>query len=204
METFQLYLPLGFEHITDPAGFDHILFILALTARFEPRQWKALIILVTAFTLGHSLTLALATLDMVRVSSAWIEFLIPVTILLTALLNLFALTRADSAPIFGVKAAANFRAYRQHYAAAVFFGLIHGLGFSNFLRSLLGREADLITPLLAFNIGLEIGQLLVVVLALLAIGLLALMPGVRRNAAALFMSGATAGPAFVMMIQRWP
>ncbi len=204
MEAFRLYLPLGLEHITDPAGYDHILFLLALTARFELRHWKPLLILVTAFTLGHSLTLALATLDYIRISTAWIEWLIPVTIVMTALLNFWVLTRPDSAPLFAVSVRQGLRAYRLHYAAAAFFGLIHGLGFSNFLRSLLGREADLVLPLFAFNVGLELGQLVVVALALLFIGLLTLVPGVRRQSAALFASGLAAGPAIVMVVERWP
>lgn len=151
--TFVVYLRLGFDHIADLRGYDHILFIVALAAGYALTHWRHLLILVTAFTLGHSVTLALATLRLVSVSSAWVEFLIPVTIVATAAFNLVeagASGRDDTLPE---------RAQRVKYAMALFFGLIHGLGFSNFLRALLGEEESLALPLFSFNVGLELGQI---------------------------------------------
>lgn len=142
---FPTYLQLGFEHITDLNGYDHMLFLLALCAAYVYTDWKKILVLVTAFTVGHSITLALAVLNIIPVNSAWIEFLIPVTIVLTAAKNLLA--KQEKAAI-------------ATYLMALGFGLIHGMGFSNYLRSLLGDE--LLMPLFAFNIGLEVGQLLVV------------------------------------------
>jgi hypothetical protein len=149
---FLIFLQLGFDHIIDPNGYDHILFVVALCAVYLVKQWQQVLVLVTAFTIGHSITLALATLRLVNVRSDVVELLIPITILITAVVNFFwkPTTNLQSPTT-------NYR-----YLLALGFGLIHGLGFSNYLRSLLGREADIATPLLAFNIGLELGQVLIV------------------------------------------
>lgn len=139
------YFQLGFEHITDINGFDHMLFLLALCAAYVYTDWKKILVLVTAFTAGHSITLALAVMNVIPINGVWIEFLIPVTIVATSIKNLLAEERNSEL---------------LTYAMALAFGLIHGMGFSNYLRSLLGN--DLLQPLFAFNIGLEVGQLLVV------------------------------------------
>jgi hypothetical protein len=154
MEELFLYLRLGFKHIIDLGGVDHILFVLALTLRYIWLDWKKILILVTAFTIGHSLTLALSTLSLIDIPVNWIEFLIPVTILITAVSN------------FWVQDFEFKQRYSAHYGLALFFGLIHGLGFSNYLKSLLGKEDSLLGPLFSFNIGLEIGQILIVMVIL--------------------------------------
>lgn len=150
MNDFQMYLHLGFKHIIDLRGSDHILFIVALTARYIWTDWKQLLILVTAFTIGHSVTLALSVLQWVNLPINLIELLIPVTILITVFTN------------FGVKSFNFSSKYPIIYFFALFFGLIHGLGFSNYLRSLLGKEESILVPLFSFNLGLELGQLLIV------------------------------------------
>ena len=150
MDELLLYGRLGFKHIIDLGGVDHILFVLALTLRYIWSDWKKILVLVTSFTIGHSLKLALSTLSLIDISVNWIEFLIPVTILITALSN------------FWVKDFEFTQRYSAHYGLALFFGLIHGLGFSNYLKSLLGKEASLLGPLFSFNIGREIGQILIV------------------------------------------
>ena len=158
MSEFQAYFQLGFDHITDSNGYDHILFIVALCTVYTLVDWKKVIILVTAFTIGHSITLALATMGMISIRPDVIELLIPVTILITAILNFFHKTPKTYY--------AKEQTYSARYPLALAFGLIHGLGFSNYLRALLGKEADILNPLLGFNIGLEIGQLLIVVVVL--------------------------------------
>lgn len=150
MDELLMYGRLGFKHIIDLGGVDHIFFVLALTLRYIWSDWKKILVLVTSFTIGHSLTLALSTLSLIDISVDWIEFLIPVTILITAIAN------------FWVKDFEFKQRYSAHYGLALFFGLIHGLGFSNYLKSLLGKEASLLGPLFSFNIGLEIGQILIV------------------------------------------
>jgi len=138
--TFVVYLQLGFDHIADLRGGDHILFIVALAAGYGLSHWRHLLILVTAFTVGHSVTLALATLRLVSVSSAWVEFLIPVTILATGVFTL-AETRARPERLELPS-----RTQRVKYVMALLFGLIHGLGFSNFLRAMLGDEESIALP----------------------------------------------------------
>lgn len=192
MSDFQLYLQLGLEHIADLAAYDHILFIVALCAVYQLKDWKAVLILVTAFTIGHSVTLALSTLDYVIVRSDIIEFLIPVTIFVTALFNVAARPKKrldDKPPML-----------RQKYGIALFFGLIHGMGFSNYLKELLGAEESIVTPLLAFNIGLEIGQLIIVA-AILALGFLVvtIFRLFKPREWALFISGAAAGISLILM-----
>jgi hypothetical protein len=158
MSEFQAYFQLGFDHITDSNGYDHILFIVALCTIYTLVDWKKVVILVTAFTIGHSITLALATMGMISIRPDVIELLIPITILITAILNFFHKTPKTSY----VKE----KTYSSRYPLALTFGLIHGLGFSNYLRALLGKEADILNPLLGFNIGLEIGQLIIVLIIL--------------------------------------
>ncbi|MVM29710.1 HupE/UreJ family protein [Spirosoma sp. HMF4905] len=197
MDDFLIYLRLGFDHITDPSGYDHILFVIALCAVYTARQWKQVLILVTAFTIGHSITLALATLQLIQYKTALIELLIPITILITAVTNFFF---QESGSRKSSKVREPNRPWR--YGLALTFGLIHGMGFSNYLRSLLGREADIVKPLLAFNIGLEIGQLVIVSLIL---GLAYLIIDVLRTNRlrwTLVVSGIVAGMALSLIINN--
>jgi hypothetical protein len=188
MSPFELYFKLGLQHILDINGFDHILFVLALCAIYVARDWKKILILVTAFTIGHSLTLALATFNVVQVRSDLIEFLIPVTIAITALVTIF-----KPKPSTG-------RGVQLNYVFAVFFGLIHGLGFSNYLKELLGKEASIWQPLLAFNIGLEVGQIVIVTAFLLLTSLLNLA-GVNRKDWTLVVSAFVLGVACMLMLE---
>jgi hypothetical protein len=193
MSSFHLYLKLGIEHIADLRGFDHILFLLALCAVYKLFQWKKVIILVTAFTVGHSLTLVLATLDLIHFSSDAIEFLIPITILLTCIGNL--LQKSDKI---------SSKAHFFKYGVALFFGLIHGLGFSFYLRSLLGQEDSIVGPLFAFNIGLELGQLIIVLIVLLITWFLVTILHIKHREWNLVLSGAGAGISLILIMERWP
>jgi hypothetical protein len=150
MAQFKTYFGLGLEHILDVQGYDHVLFIIALCAIYTYDDWKRLLILVTAFTLGHSVTLALATLDIISVNRDLIEFLIPVTILITAISNILR------------KQGVRKSRFSLNYYYALFFGLIHGLGFSNYLKMILGGSQKLLIPLLSFNLGIEAGQIIIV------------------------------------------
>ncbi len=191
MNQFQLYFKLGLQHILDLNGFDHILFVIALCVIYLMRDWRKILILVTAFTLGHSLTLALATLKVVRVDTDLVEFLIPVTIALTCLLN-----------IFKPKPSGGTGYLQLNYAFALFFGLIHGLGFSNYLRALLGRESSLFQPLLAFNIGLEVGQLVIVSIFLIVSTLMVGILGMKRKEWILIVSSIVLGMSVMMMLEN--
>ncbi|AZQ62505.1 HupE/UreJ family protein [Flammeovirga pectinis] len=165
MSSFWVYLEIGLQHITDVQGYDHILFILALMATFSYKNFKQVVWLVTAFTLGHTITLGLSTLGILSINPELVENLIPITILLVCISNFFGVSKLTTGnrPSY-IK---HTKTYKKYYVEAVFFGLIHGLGFSNYLKALLGSESSIWEPLLAFNLGLELGQLLIVVTCLL-------------------------------------
>ena len=197
MSVFTTYLQLGFLHICSWQATDHLTFLLALCAPYVLADWRRVVALVTSFTVGHSITLALATLGVVGVNAPIIEALIPVTIALTALVNMKqagpALARRSRRDTSVLWAAPN--------ALAVAFGLIHGLGFSNYLRALLGAKSRPVVELLSFNLGVELGQLLVVsVILLLGFGLLR-MAGVARRDWVLVVSGAALGVAMLLLLQ---
>lgn len=197
ISTFTVYLRLGFEHLLDLQGYDHILFLAVLCAAYSLKRWRELLVLVTAFTIGHSVSLAVATLRLVRVDTGLVEFLIPVTIVATALTNLVGLKREDPAEH---KVAAR----PLRYALALAFGVVHGLGFSNFLRLALGEERSLFVPLLSFNIGLELAQIVVAV-GVLAVGMVAVrFLSLPQRLWTLLLSALAGGVAAVMAVQRWP
>jgi hypothetical protein len=188
MTSFELYFKLGLQHILDLKGIDHVLFILALCAVYVARDWAKILLLVTAFTIGHSLTLALATFNLVQVRSEVIEFMIPVTIAITALVTLI-----KPKPNSG-------KGIQLNYLLALLFGLIHGMGFSNYLKSLLGQETSIWQPLLAFNVGLEVGQLMVVA-AFLLITSLVHLAGMNRKEWTLILSAFVLGVACMLMLE---
>lgn len=192
MEEFSLYFVLGREHILDYAnGYDHILFVIALCALYVWHDWKKILILVTAFTIGHSITLALATLRWISIKPELVEFLIPLTIFTTAVSNLFKKEEVTSS-----------KRIQINYVLALFFGLIHGMGFSNYLRALLGKSSSILSPLLAFNLGLELGQIIVVTLFLLISYILVDLMKVQRRDWKMIISSAIAGIAFILIKDR--
>ncbi len=157
MSELQVYFQLGFEHIVATDGLDHILFIAVLAAVYQLVAWRKILILVTAFTIGHSLTLALAALDVFMVDRALVELLIPVTIFITALLNFLEKPERAEGSVFD-------RFHLIRYGMAVVFGFIHGFAFSGLLRSMfVGTGESILGKLLAFNLGIEVGQILVVI-----------------------------------------
>ena len=154
MNDIAFYFTMGWQHIISLDALDHQLFILALIVLYTLSEWKHVLILVTAFTIGHSITLALSTLHIIKVSSNLVEFLIPCTIVLTAAANILK-------PVHG------HRKVELNYFAAMFFGLIHGLGFANALQFMLASDQSPGLSLLSFNAGLEAGQIAVVIILLL-------------------------------------
>lgn len=193
MSVFEMYLRLGLSHIADFKGYDHILFIITLCAVYQFVHWKKILILITAFTIGHTLTLILATFDLIRIPADWIEFLIPVTIFLTAIGNLFQKKNTFS----GAQ-------HRFKYLMALIFGLIHGLGFSNYLHALLNEEESLVGPLFSFNLGIEAGQIIIVSLFLLTGLLFIHILKARPREWNLFISGSGFGVSAILMIERFP
>jgi len=197
---FRTFLTLGFEHISDINAYDHILFLVALCAIYRLSEWKKVLILVTAFTIGHSITLALAALNIISFSTKIVEFLIPVTILLTSLFNVWKRDKREtSGRLFSKK-------INITYLLALFFGTIHGMGFSNFLRSTImpGEEDTFLTQLFAFNVGVELGQLMIVAFILGASFLALNILKVKQREWNLFVSGAAAGVALILMMDTYP
>lgn len=194
---FRTYLDLGFAHIADLSGYDHILFIVALCAIYRLQEWRKVALLVTAFTLGHSLTLALAALEVIPVNAEVVEFLIPLTIVATALYNVLAHKAESQLATFSPK-------LRFNYLMALLFGLIHGMGFSNFLRAMLlpGEEEQLVGQLFAFNLGVELGQLAIVAIVLALAHIVLGRLNARQREWNLFVSGAAFGLAAVMALER--
>lgn len=191
MNDFAFFFDLGWKHIISADALDHQLFILALSAIYLVNDWKKVLILVTAFTIGHSLTLILSTYEIIKVSSKWVEFLIPLSIVITAFLNL-------------VKTERHYGRYRLQYVLALFFGLIHGLGFANTIRFMLADSQQVTLPLLSFNIGLEAGQLVVVGFILLMSYFIVNRLKLKRAWWVWGLSAVALCVAGYIAIQRWP
>ena len=191
MTDFLFYLQLGWEHIISSDALDHQLFILALVAIFSFKDLKKVLILVTAFTIGHSVTLALSAFDIIRFPSNWIEFLIPCTIVFTALDNLIFSKNVE-------------KLIKLNYFLALFFGLIHGMGFANSVRMMLAQEQSITIPLFGFNVGLEIGQIAVVIIVLCVFYLLSTFLKLRKKHWILLVSAPILVVSLKMAIERIP
>ena len=191
MQDFGFYFPWGWKHIISWDALDHQLFIAALSAIYLLKDWRQVLILVTAFTIGHSLTLALSVYDVIRFSSRWVEFLIPCTIVITAISNLF---QKKFTP----------KSIRINYFLALFFGLIHGMGFANAIRITLASDQNIGWGLLGFNLGLEAGQVVVVLVLLLLSQVITSLLRVNRRDWVIFLSAAVFSLALKMAIERIP
>jgi hypothetical protein len=191
MNDFSFYFSLGWTHIISIDALDHLLFILALTATYQLKDWKKVLILVTAFTIGHSTTLVLSSFDIIRFSSKWVEFLIPLTIVITGLLNFNQPEK-------------NTNRQWLNYAIALFFGLIHGMGFANTIRVMLASSQSITIPLLGFNLGLEAGQIVVVTFILLMAWLLVTKARLNRKIWINLLSASAVITAIYYCIDRWP
>ncbi len=191
MEDVRFYFDLGWQHIISWGALDHILFIATLTSIYILKDWKKVLILITAFTVGHSLTLALSSYDIIRFSDKWVEFLIPCTIILTAFVNIFL-------KYFSLES------LRVNYFFALFFGLIHGMGFANSIRFMLAKDQKIALPLLSFNIGLEVGQIIIVTIILVICYLVISILKLPRKLWVLSLSVISFAVALKMAIERWP
>jgi hypothetical protein len=191
MNDFAFYFDLGWKHIISSEALDHQLFIIALSSIFLLVNWKQVLILVTAFTIGHSLTLILSVYDLIRISSNWVEFFIPFTIVATALLNFF---RKDFST----------QSLRTNYLLALGFGLIHGLGFANTLRFMLVKNQSIALPLFSFNAGLEVGQIIVVAFILFTSYLLVNKAGLPRKWWVRGLSATALIISAILCVSRWP
>lgn len=191
MNDFGFYFSLGWEHIMTLDAVDHLAFILALAAIYMFKDWKQVLVLVTAFTIGHAITLVLSTKELITVNESWIEFIIPCTIAFTAITNLFQKSFSH-------------KAIRINYLLALFFGLVHGLAFANILKVMLASDQEFALSMFSFSLGLELGQILVVLIVLLLSQLFIEVLKVDRLRWVTFLSAAVFGLALGMVLERWP
>ena len=192
MDDFTLYFQLGWNHILSFDALDHLLFIAALTCLYTLSDWRKVLILITAFTVGHSLTLALSSLNIIKLNNDWVEFLIPLTIVITCLYNLLPQEKGKSKHI------------QWNYFMALFFGLIHGMGFANTIRFMLAKAQTITIPLLSFNIGIEAGQVIVVMSILYVTYILTASAGLKQKWWTKGMSFICGIIALYMCISRFP
>lgn len=191
MNDFVFYFSIGWQHIISVESLDHIFFIAALAAIYMLKDWRQVLILVTAFTLGHTITLVLSTKHILEVNSNLVEFLIACTIILTALSNLFQKSFTT-------------KAIRINYFLALFFGLVHGLAFANTLRMILAEDQSFALSMFGFSVGLESGQILVVFIILLLSQFFIVVLRIQRIHWVIFVSAVVFGLALEMALQRWP
>jgi len=190
MDDFILYFKLGLHHVLDFAAYDHILFLIVLAVVFSFNQWKKALWLITFFTFGHTLTLALAAYGILNVRVDIIEFLIPVTIFITGTVNIFTAKQAAGGK------------HKINLVLALLFGLVHGLGFSNYFKMMIGRGEDKILPLLEFSLGIEAAQIIIVVGILLIGAFLQNILKVNKRDWILVCSSIVIGFAIQMMLNR--
>ncbi|MCL7752603.1 HupE/UreJ family protein [Polaribacter sp. Z022] len=190
MDEFILYFKMGLNHVLDFSAYDHILFLIVLAVVFSFNQWKKVLWLVTLFTIGHSLTLALSAYGILKIKGDLIEFLIPLSIFITGVVNVFTAKKSSTGK------------ENTNLIFAVFFGLIHGLGFSNYFKMMIGKEEDKLFPLLEFALGIEAAQI-IIVLGILFIGtVLQSFFRVTKRDWILVCSSIVIGFAIQMMLDR--
>jgi hypothetical protein len=191
MNDFMFFLREGWDHIISLNAMDHILFIMVLAVVYTIGEWKKVLVLITAFTIGHAITLVLSVLNIIRFSDAWVEFLIPCTILVTATVNLFQKDFSQ-------------KSLRINYFLALFFGLIHGMGYANAIRFSLAKGQGFGISLFSFNLGLEIGQIFVVLLLLLLTYLITKIPWISRRNWVIAISALVFVVSIQLAVERFP
>jgi hypothetical protein len=192
MSDFWLLVELGFSHVWDWQGYDHLLFLAALCLPFSARQWKPLLWLITCFTIGHSLSLVLASFEVLKVSSTWIEFLIPVSIAATAVYNIIYAQHVWV------------RSNRLVMWVTLFFGLVHGFGFAGYFELIRDVEQPLWSSLLFFALGIEGAQIVLGGLMLLLSFVVLSVLGRNRRDWVLMVSSVIIGILLPIIIERWP
>lgn len=191
MEQFRLFFKLGTQHIIDIYSVDHILFLMALSVIFLLKDWKRVVILIASFSVGHSITMVLAVMDIFNYNENLMMFLMPMTILLTGISNL-------------LQGKENYNIYKyvnRNYFLALIFGLIHGFDFANYLKGMLAAEPNIVRPLIAFNLGIQAGQIVIVSLFLLISTIFIGTFNFNRRDWVMVISSAIAGIAITMMFE---
>lgn len=191
MSEFWIYFQIGLKHVLDIHAYDHVLFLIALTTPYAFKDWKRILLLVTMFTVGHTLALLLSVFGIIAVKASLVEFLIPVTILITAFFNLFTAGKASKNESLNLI-----------FFLTLFFGIIHGLGFSNYFKTILGGKASSkLVPLLEFALGIEAAQLIVVFVVLVISYIVQTVFRFSKRDWALVMSAFVIGVVIPMIVE---
>ncbi|MCG2461596.1 HupE/UreJ family protein [Flavobacteriaceae bacterium F89] len=193
MQDFWFYLQLGLHHVLDIHAYDHILFLAALALPYTFKSWKKVLILATVFTVAHCTSLALSVYGIFAVEVGWIEFLIPVTILATAMMDLWYAKKEEHA-----------RGLVWHLAATGFFGLIHGFGFSNYFHMLMAEIEEKLVPLIGFAGGIEISQVVVILCVLLLAYIVQSLFGIKQHLFITVLSIIIIVITIPMLVQTFP
>ena len=191
MSEFWIYFQIGLKHVLDINAYDHVLFLIALTIPYAFKDWKRILLLVTVFTVGHTLALLLSVFGIIAVKANIVEFLIPITILITAVFHLFTAGKATKN-----------ESVNLIFFVTLFFGIIHGLGFSNYFKTILGGTASSkLIPLLEFALGIEVAQLIVVFVVLIISYIVQTVFRFSKRDWALVMSAFVIGVVIPMIVE---
>ena len=193
MNDFLLYFKIGWGHLLSEGAADHLLYLLALISCYSIQDLKKVLLLITAFTVGHTITLALSVLSLFSFADHWVEFLIALSLLFTCVFNIFQTQ---------LPAKANW--FKLNYTIALCFGLIHGMGFAGTIKFLLAEGQSVGWPLLSFNIGLEMAQILLVFIFLLIFWFLSFSPKINFKYLRLLISLSCGLIALLLCVERWP
>ncbi len=191
MEQLKLFFELGLTHVLDINGYDHIIFLIVLAAPYLFSSWKKVLILVSVFTIGHTISLFLSSYNLVTVNSGLVEFVIPVTIAVTAIFNIVTSGRVSHNSKLGLM-----------FFVTLIFGIIHGLGFSNYFKIIIGSSNFKFVPLIEFALGVETAQVIVVLLVLLLGGVAQNLLNISKKDWVLVLSSITLGLAIPMLLTR--
>lgn len=190
MSDFWLYFNLGLEHVLDWKAYDHLLFLITICLAYSFSSWKRLLLLVTMFTLGHTFSLLLANYELVNVSAPWIEFLIPVTILVAAVFTIFKAGKVEKSEKMGIL-----------YLITIFFGLIHGFGFAGYYK-MINSDVEIL-PLLEFALGIEVAQIIIALAVLILAYVAQNFLGLNRRDWILVVASIVVGMVIPMLIEKW-
>jgi hypothetical protein len=191
MSEFWIYFQIGLKHVLDINAYDHVLFLIALTIPYSFKDWKRILLLVSVFTVGHTLALLLSVFGIIAVKANIVEFLIPITILITALFHLFTAGKASKN-----------ESVNLIFFVTLFFGIIHGLGFSNYFKTIIGgTPSSKLIPLLEFALGIEVAQLVVVFIVLIISYIVQTVFRFSKRDWALVMSAFVIGVVIPMIVE---
>jgi hypothetical protein len=193
MADFWFYFKIGLDHVLDWRAYDHVLFLIVLAVPYAFKDWQRVLLMVTLFTVGHSLALVLSVYNVVRVNAGLVEFLIPVTIFIAALYNIFTAGKGGKKDKLGLL-----------LITALFFGLIHGLGFSNFFKELTAHLDNRMLPLLEFALGIEASQVLIVLIVLIISFIFQTVFRFSRRDWMMVISAVVLGMVIPMLIANYP